>query len=227
MSATRDELQHTASPRRDGMRGEPHERPAFVGRAGLLCLGGSVIGVVSALVTAFIPPAVSIDRYSYPYSASGFVVAQLVFLLNHLLLLAGIIGLARSGAVGRSAAGRVGSGIAAAGMVVLSLCEVRALTLLNVAYPSPPTDVLDVFFGISSMLIGLGLVMAGVAVVRARRWAGWQRFAPLACGAAVFVIVMPALFGSFLAGRFAIGFWMLLFGGLGAALLRASRHDAL
>lgn len=202
------------------------ESSGYGSRLGMLCLIGAIIGVVSALVTAFIPPAVSLDRYSYPYTPSGFVIAQLVFLLNHLLLLGGIIGLARSGAAGGSVVGRVGSGIATAGMVVLSLCEVRALTLLNVAYPSPPTDLLDVFFGIASMLIGLGLVIAGVAVVRTRTWTGWQRFTPLACGAAVFVILMPALFGGFLVARLGIGFWMLLFGGLGWALLRPNLDGA-
>lgn len=187
--------------------------------AGLACLAGAIIGVLSALVTAFIPPAVPIDRYSYPYSPSGFVVAQLVFLLNHLLLLAGIVGLARSGAAGRNRSARAGSGIAIAGMGLLSLCEVRALTLVNVAYPSPPTDLLDVFFGVASMLIGIGLVMAGVPVIRAGIWVGWQRFIPLACGGAVFLIVLPGIFGGFLAGRLAIGTWMLLFAGLGSALL--------
>lgn len=219
------QLHHPMSERL-APRGVPGDSSGDVGRLGLLCLTGAIIGVVSALVTAFIPAAVSFDRYSYPYTPSGFVVAQLVFLLNHLLLLAGIIGLARSGAAGRSVVGRVGSGIAAAGMALLSLCEVRALTLLNVAYPSPPTNLLDVFFGIASMLIGLGLVIAGVAVVRTRTWTGWQRFTPLACGAAVFVILMPALFGGFLVARLGIGFWMLLFGGLGWALLRANLDEA-
>lgn len=217
---------HHPTTERLAYRDASGNSPGNVSRLGMLCLIGALIGVISALVTAFIPPAVSLDRYSYPYTPSGFVMAQLVFLLNHLLLLVGIIGLARSGAVGRSVVGRVGSGIAAAGMGVLSLCEVRALTLLNVAYPSPPTDLLDAFFGIASMLIGLGLVMAGVPVVRAKTWHGWQRFTPLACGAAVFVILMPALFGGFLAGRLAIGFWMLLFGGLGCALLRPNLDEA-
>ncbi len=81
------------------------------------------------------------------------------------------------------------------------------------------TDVLDVFFGVASILIGIGLVMAGASVVRARTWTGWHRFMPLACGAAVFVIVIPGIFGPFIAGRLAIGIWMLMFAGLGLALL--------
>lgn len=194
------------------------EHASFVRLAARLCLIGAVVGVVSALVTGFVPPAVADDRYSYPYTPKGFVVAQLVFLSNHVLLLIGILGLARSGAAGPGGLGRSGLRIAVAGMGLLSLCEVRALTLLNVGFPSPPTDFLDIFFGIASMMIGAGLVMAGVSVARAGRWTGWHRFTPLACGAAVFVIVMPALFGPFLAGRLAIGTWMLLFAALAVAM---------
>lgn len=194
------------------------EDSSFVRLAARLCLIGAVIGVVSALVTGFVPPAVADDRYSYPYTPKGFVVAQLVFLLNHVLLLVGILGLSRSGAAGPGRLGRSGLRIAVAGMGLLSLCEIRALTLLNVGYPSPPTDFLDIFFGVASMMIGAGLVLAGVSVARAGRWTGWRRFTPLACGVAVFVIVMPAIFGPFLAGRLAIGTWMLLFVALALAM---------
>ncbi len=194
------------------------EDSSFVRLAARLCLIGAGVGVVSALVTGFVPPAVADDRYSYPYTPKGFVLAQLVFLLNHVLLLVGILGLSRSGAAGRGGLGRSGLRIAIAGMVLLSLCEVRALTLLNVGFPSPPTDFLDIFFGTASMMIGAGLVMAGVSVARAGRWTGWRRFTPFACGAAVFVVLMPALFGPFLAGRLAIGTWMLLFAALAVAM---------
>jgi hypothetical protein len=40
----------------------------------------------------------------------------------------------------------------------------------------------------------------------------------LICGVAVFVIVIPGVFGSFLAGRLAITVWMLMFAALGWAL---------
>jgi hypothetical protein len=67
----------------------------------------------------------------------------------------------------------------------------------NAAYPSPGTDVLDTWFGITSTLIGVGLVIAGIAVVRARVWVGWPRFVTLAGGVAVFVIVIPGVFAPF------------------------------
>ena len=197
--------------------------PSFVKTAGLLCLVGAVIGVISAIVTAFIPPVVSSDWYSYPYTPTGFRVAQFVFMSNHVLLLVGILGLARSGAAGTSLLGRVGLWISVVGMATLTLCEVGALTLATSPYPSPRTDFMDMSFGVASILIGVGLVLVGVAVVRAREWGGWHRFVALICGVAVFVIVIPGVFGSFLAARLVIVAWMLMFAALGWALYTRAR----
>ncbi len=198
-------------------------RSSFVKTAGLLCLAGAVIGVISGLVTAFIPPAVSFDRYSYPYTPTGFRVAQLVFMSNHVLLLVGILGLARSGAAGSDLLGRIGVWISIVGMSTLTLCEVGAMTLATSPYPSPRTDLLDMAFGVASILIGVGLVLAGIAVARARKWGGWQRFIALICGVAVFVIVIPGVFGSFLVGRLVLVVWMLMFAALGWALYTRAR----
>jgi hypothetical protein len=77
------------------------------------------------------------------------VAAELVFAVNHVLLLTGILGLARSGAAGTGRLGRAGT---------------------------------------------------------------------LICGIAVFVIVIPGIFGPFLAGRLALTAWMLMLGALGLAL---------
>jgi hypothetical protein len=198
---------------------------SFVKTAGLLCLVGALIGVISALVTAFIPPAVSFDRFSYPYTPTGFLLAQFIFMSNHVLLLVGILGLARSGATGSRLLGRVGLWISLVGMATLTLCEVWAMTFATSPYPGPGTDVLDTSFGVASILIGVGLVMAGVAVARAGEWTGWQRFVPLICGVAVFVIVIPGVFGPFLAGRLVLAVWMLMFAALGLALYARARRS--
>ncbi len=195
----------------------------FVKTAGLLCLIGGVIGVISALVTAFIPPAVSSDWYSYPYTPTGFLLAQFVFMSNHVLLLVGILGLARSGAAGTGLLGRVGLWISLLGMAALTLCEVGAMTLATSPYPSPGTDFMDMAYGVASILIGVGLTLAGLAVARAGEWAGWRRFVPLICGVAVFVIVIPGVFGPFLAGRLVLAVWMLMFAALGWALYTRAR----
>jgi hypothetical protein len=197
--------------------------PSFVKTAGLLCLVGAVIGVISALVTAFIPPAVSFDRFGYPYTPTGFLLVQFVFMFNHVLLLVGILGLARSGAAGSRVLGRVGVWISLVGMAALTLCEVWAMTFATSPYPGPGTDALDTSFGVASILIGVGLVLAGVAVARAGEWTGWRRFVPLICGVAVFVIVIPGVFGPFLAGRLVLAVWMLMFAALGWALYTQAR----
>jgi hypothetical protein len=196
---------------------------SFVKTAGLLCLVGAVIGVISGIVTGFIPPVVSSDWYSYPYTPTGFLLAQLVFMLNHVLLIVGILGLARSGAAGTGLLGRVGLWISVVGMAALTLCEVGAMTLATSPYPSPRTDVLDTSYGVASILIGIGLTLAGVAVARADEWAGWRRFVALICGVAVFVIVIPGILGPFLVARLAITVWMLMFAALGWALYTHAR----
>src|SRR5919202_3859347 len=145
------------------MRNTSTAESSFAKKAGLLCLIGAVIGVISGLVTTFIPPAVSSNWYSYPYTPSGFLVAQLAFILNHLLLLVGILGLARSGTVGSGLLGRVGVHISVVGMTALTLCEISAMTLATSAYPTPSTDFMDTSYGVASILIGVGLVLAGIA----------------------------------------------------------------
>lgn len=191
---------------------------SFVRTAALLCIVGAVIGAIGGLVTGFIPPAVSSDWYSYPYTPTGFLVAEFSFILNHVLLLVGILGLARSGAVGSGLLGRIGVWLSLAGLVAFTLCEVRAMTLATTPYPGPGTGFLDTSYGVASILIGVGLTLAGVAVARAGEWNGWRRFIVLICGAAFFVIVIPGLLAPFLVARLVLTVWMMMFAALGWAL---------
>jgi hypothetical protein len=198
-------------------------RSDFVRTAGRLCLAGAIIGVIGGLVTAFISPAVAPDRYSYPYSPTGYVLAELTFILNHVLLLVGVLGVARAGAAGRGRLGRVGLWTSAVGLMALTLCEVGSAALANSAIPTPRTDALGAGYGVASILTGVGLILAGVAVVRTRHWTGWARYIVLICGIAVFVIVIPGIASTFLAGRLVLVAWMLMFATLGLALIRAPR----
>jgi hypothetical protein len=61
--------------------------------AGWLCAAGGAAGVASGLVTAFVPPAVTMNMYRYPFSPGGYTAAQLVYAANHLMLLAGLLGI--------------------------------------------------------------------------------------------------------------------------------------
>ncbi len=194
--------------------------PDFVRRAGAACLAAGVLGAASGVFLAVYPAQVADDRFSYPLTSTGFVVIQVWFFVQHLGLLAGIVACSRTQALGPGRAGRWGVWAAAAGMGLLAVTELLAIRAKEVTYPGPGTGLLDVLYGVSSLLAGVGLIVAGVAVLRARRWTGWRGWIVLVAGIWVFVPMMPALVGPFLLARLAITCWMVLFAGLGYALMR-------
>jgi hypothetical protein len=201
-------------------------RSPLLRAAGLISFWGALLGAVGGIALIVAPPAVPPDRFSYPFDVGGFLLAESAFAVNHVLLLVGVLGLAGSGAAGTVRFSRSGPAIAAVGWAALAACELGAMTFATARYPSPETGVLDTCYGVSTILIGVGLVLTGIAVVRARVWTGWARYAPLACGVAVFVLVIPAVFGPFLVGRLVLTGWMLMLAGLGRALHTATRRPA-
>ena len=110
---------------------------------------------------------------------------------------------------------------AVAGMVGLTVTEVVAISAADDATDSdrrPPRRALRPDLA----ALGVGLLMLGVSIARARTWAGWRRWVVLALGVWVFVPMFPALVVTPTDGaRLAIGGWMLLFAALGVALLSA------
>src|SRR5713226_3924690 len=69
-----------------------------------------------------------------------------------------------------------------------------------------------------SMACGEGLLpKAGIGMLRARRWDGWQRFLPLATGLYLPIVFLPAEALKFERGL-AIGIWGIGFVLLGAAI---------
>ncbi|MBA2470715.1 MAG: hypothetical protein DLM61_12010 [Pseudonocardiales bacterium] len=89
----------------------------------------------------------------------------------HLGELAGVIALALSGAAVNGWLARIGLGAAMLGQLLLVAAEL--------IYPSSPA-IGDQMFNIGPPLSAIGLLLAGVAVIRARRWGSWHRFMPLA-----------------------------------------------
>jgi hypothetical protein len=187
---------------------------------GRLCLAGGVIGVIGGLVTAFVPAAVGTDRFSYPYTPGWYLTAETAYLLNHVLMLAGAVGVIRSGVAGTGRLARSGGTLAVSGLVALGLCEVAAMFLLHASASSPAAGWLGAGYGVASLLTGTGLVLLGVAVARTAVWTGWRRWIVLTCGAALFLVVLPAISGPFLAGRLGLVAWLTLFIALGIALAR-------
>jgi hypothetical protein len=118
--------------------------------------------------------------------------------VSHLLLLAGVLGLARSGVAGRGRLATAGWGLTALGLIVLTIAEAISTTNMDVAV---------VFFTTATLVLMVGLILFGIAVLRAGHWSGWQRFTVLTCGLFIPVILLPALAMPGYAPHYAIGLW--------------------
>lgn len=195
--------------------------PVWVSRAGAVCLVAGILGAASGGVLAAYPGQVPEDMYSYPLTASGFTAIQIWFFVQHLGLLAGIVALTRAEAMAPGRSARWGTGLAAVGMTLLAVTELIAITARDSTYPGDGTGLLDGLYGLSSLAVGVGLIVAGIAVRRSRRWTGWRSLVVLVAGIFVFVPMMPALMGPFVLARLAITVWMLLFAALGYTLWKA------
>jgi hypothetical protein len=133
--------------------------------------------------------------------------------LIHLLVLAGIAGLARSGALGRGLLGLAGTVLAVAAFFILAVAE--PTNEIN-------TKVAGVLYGLGSLGVIVGLILVGAATIRTALWTSWRRFTPLACGLFFVIAVMPsfALPGS--PFHYVLGLWGLTFLLLGIAVLAES-----
>ena len=136
----------------------------------------------------------------------------------HLATLAGVAALALTGAAA-GASGRAGVGIAVAGLLGFVVAEITA--------PGPTSDVL---YAVAPLVTALGMMLAGVAVLRSGRWSGWHRYVPLAAGGWIVVVVVPVIAlagdpgtGGAAAAVAAIGAWHLLWAALGVAVLAETR----
>jgi hypothetical protein len=102
----------------------------------------------------------------------------------HLGELAVVIALAGTAAIGAGRLGRFGLGVAMLGQVLLAVAEL--------VFPTSPT-LGNALFAIGPLASGGGMVAAGVAVLRARAWRGWQRLLPLLIGIWILVPTTPVM----------------------------------
>lgn len=100
------------------------------------------------------------------YAASGAIATwqpswgYLLQALIHLGELAGVLAVALLGAAGRGWLGRIGLGVAVVGQVMLAVAEITY---------NFDESAGDALFNIAPELSGVGLILAGIAVLRADR----------------------------------------------------------
>lgn len=187
-------------------------------QAANLALWTGLIGAAAGIYLSLVPASVPDDRYSYPLSATGHIWMQVFFGIHHVGLVVALAALWASGAAGQNRTATVGHYLGLGGMILLSVTELLAISAAESPLEGSRADQLGVAYGLSCTLVGVGLVLVGIAVMRSGRWNGWRRYVPLAIGAWVFVPLFPALAGPFVLARLAIVGWMLLFAALGWGL---------
>jgi hypothetical protein len=182
-----------------------------------------IVGAGAAVALILIPPAVAPDRFSFPFTETGFVIIQSAFFVHHLLVVWGLLAFWRCGYAGRGALAMTGGLAATASLGALAVQELVSISAAGAAYPSATTNMIEAVYGMISLASGVGLLLLGVATARARVLPGIDRFIPLLLGIFVFVPLTPAIFGPFVLARLAIGTWLLLFAWLGVAMVRHAK----
>jgi hypothetical protein len=173
-----------------------------------------------ALVAVGVTAVLAIYALVVGFTAADPSWGYLLQALGHLGELAAVVALALSGAAGAGLLGRIGLGAAALGEVLLTVAEL--------VYPSAP-DLGDQLFMIAPLLSGIGMVLAGIAVLRAGRWSGWHRFVPLAVGIWMLAVTTPILITTggppAFAAVLAIAGWDVLWVLLGLSVLAENARE--
>jgi hypothetical protein len=189
-----------------------------VRRAGVASVWGGGVGAIASLVLAFVPPAVEPGVYNYPLSSGAFIAVQALFVLVHLALAFGVMGLWWARIVPPSTFGSSGALAAAGSLVLLAIVHLVSATAAGWVETAPFVDVLDASFGVVTAASGLSLILGGIAIIRGQAWHSWGRYLPLVLGLYVFALLIPALLGPTIVARIAIAGFCSLFVALGVAL---------
>ncbi len=178
--------------------GVGHNRtPGKVRTAGALCAAGGAGWVVTGVLAS------AIGR---PHTVA-YALLQVPWIIVELLLLVGVVGLAFSGAAS-GWLGRIGLGITLLGRVVFVLAEIHSSILVDDSVLQP----------VGAVITAVGMTLVGIAVLRRRRWGGWQRFTPLLAGVYPFLVMFPFVIITDNANILAIAGWGLPWFLLGYAI---------
>lgn len=188
----------------------------FVHAAGLVTLGGALVGAVIELFLALTHPAI-LNIGLRPANILAAVAGGALILT----LLMGMAGLLRSNAMGNSSWGKTGLSVTLLsfpmlGLVALStgLDSMNLHGLVRLAEASGDPDGIGLL--LYPLLFGLsGLLLAGFTVLRARHWRGWRRYIPLLIGlypVLSILLLYPALLLPLVdisySGRNELGHWL-------------------
>jgi hypothetical protein len=170
---------------------------------GLLCALGGLVYLGTGVAAAALPR-------TFGNSAEPVAWFAILLATMHALTLAGVLGLARSGAAGDRPLARTGLPLAGLGTAAAVVAEPMFLG---------PTSVAEPLIEVGSLVAALGLVIAGIAVLRAHRWLDIRRYVPLALGLYFLTVFMPWLIAAGEPNFLVLGCWGVLWALLGISLV--------
>jgi hypothetical protein len=187
-------------------------------RGGILVIAGALLTIAAAVLSAVVGANSSVpdDLVQYPFSGEAFTAFTVLASVCHLVMLIGVIYLARGGLAGDSRAGRIGRGCVIAGLALLFVCEWAQLPFVDQHTSNTGPSIVDGGFGLATLLLAGGMIAVGVATLRKPTLGSWRHYAPLICGL-LSLVVIPIQFTSALwlgITVFALGYVVL-----GAAVL--------
>src|ERR1700744_140341 len=164
-------------------------------RGGILVIAGAMLTIAGAVLSAIVQGSGSVpdDLVRYPFSHNAYLPFTVFAAVCHLLMLVGIVYLARSGLAGDSRSGRVGLGCVIAGFALLFVCEWAQLPFADQLTSSTGPSIVDGGFGLATLLLAGGMMALGIATLRQPSFDSWRRDAPLICGL-LSLIVIPIQF---------------------------------
>jgi hypothetical protein len=181
-------------------------------------IGAAFQAAAALFAQAFVQPdaKVSDEMWSYPWTADELYLLTLLNTVSGALMLAGLVAFARSGLVGASRAGRIGSWINVASMAVFTAAQFLQTTVVDQRVDDTGPQILGATFGLAVVLLAVGMFMVGLAMLRAGTWDGWRRYVPMANAISFFLLlgIVPtnatmigiAIFGLMLVA-FAVAFY--------------------
>jgi hypothetical protein len=169
----------------------------YTRRGGILVIAGALLTIAGAVLSAVVGANSSVadDLVRYPFSHNAMVPFTVFAAACHLLMLVGIIYLARGGLAGTSRTGRIGLGCVIAGFALLFVCEWAQLPFVDQHTSSTGPAIVDGGFGLATLLLAGGMIAVGIATLRDLSPASWHRYAPLTCGL-LSLLVIPIQFTS-------------------------------
>ncbi|MDH4076873.1 MAG: hypothetical protein OEW29_13125, partial [Acidimicrobiia bacterium] len=168
-----------------------------------LAVAGTVFADGAVLTTAYRGSSpVSDEQLSFPWGGATAVATSVVWGSAQILFTIGLIVFSRSPAI-TNTRGRRGALVAVAGSILYTVAHAVSVVAHDAKMDDAPAMVALTLFGLGTILVAAGMLVAGIDVARSRVWSGWRRFSPAVLGAWMLVMV-PLQFTVALVGAVAV-----------------------